>query len=26
VGFQMHVGPPMKVELKNVRLKTMEKK
>jgi hypothetical protein len=26
VGFQMHVGPPMKVEIKNVRLKAMEKK
>lgn len=25
VGFQMHVGPPMKVEFKNVRLKAMGK-
>jgi hypothetical protein len=23
IGFQMHVGPPMKVELRNIWLKTM---
>jgi len=26
VAFQMHVGPPMKVEFKNIRLKPLEKK
>jgi hypothetical protein len=25
IGFQMHVGPPMEVEFKNVRLKALEK-
>lgn len=26
VAFQMHVGPPMKVEFKNIRLKAVDKK